>query len=284
MTSVPVVYGVNANKSEEWTTSVSRVPGTDQKANETNLKRTLLCVHSDDRTNSDDTESHYFVRFPTIYNVRRVNLLSTEIPNAEYVVNGTNNLIDFKYNNGADLVATLTPGNYTGATLAAEIETQLEDAAGSPGVFGVSFSETTSKLTITVSANTFELLLSSGDNLATSAWYLMGFDSGTDTGAVTEETSDGIVRLAGANFVYLQIAGMQTMLTTDGECNVFAKILLDVPPGSIAFNSFVSNGLEWPRAKDKIHELEITFADRDGSLFTFNKMPNSFTLEFLHER
>jgi hypothetical protein len=77
---------------------------------------------------------------------------------------------------------------------------------------------------------------------------------------------------------------MSTVRTTDGVSNVFAKIILDVAPSSIAFNTFVANDMVYENAKDMIKELEISFRTRNNTLVDFQGLPVSLTFEFLHER
>ena len=103
------------------------------------------------------------------------------------VVTGYNDTIDFN-EGGAEFTATLTAGDYTGAGLATEIDTQLtEEGAGS---YTISYNRVTSKFTLVKSAGTFQLLWSSGTNATTSAGDLIGFAvSADDTGALTY-TSD----------------------------------------------------------------------------------------------
>lgn len=62
----------------------------------------------------------------------------------------------------------------------------------------------------------------------------------------------------------------------------FAKVLLNVDTGEIAFNSFVSHPLIFPNAIDRIEYLDVMWVDDRGNLVDFGKVEHSFTLEFIH--
>jgi len=62
----------------------------------------------------------------------------------------------------------------------------------------------------------------------------------------------------------------------------FAKVLLDVDAGEIAFNSFVAHPLIFPNAIDRIEYLDVMWVDDRGNLVDFGKVEHSFTLEFIH--
>lgn len=99
------------------------------------------------------------------------------------ILTGYNDAIDFN-EGGSELNATLDEGAYTGAELATEIDTQLEDAGA--GSYTVTFNPITCKFTLTKSAGTFQLLWSSGTNAANNAGDVLGFVvSADDTGALT---------------------------------------------------------------------------------------------------
>jgi len=88
-----------------------------------------------------------------------------------------------------ELPATLTPGNYNGLTLAAEIKTQL-DVAGAL-TYTVTYDETIGKFTIAASGN-FELLWHSGTHNTEGQGVLLGF-AHTDLSGAATYTSDTAV-------------------------------------------------------------------------------------------
>ena len=53
------------------------------------------------------------------------------IPNSDYIINESNNLLHFRESSNELLVATITEGNYTSSELVSEIQTQLNNAGNS---------------------------------------------------------------------------------------------------------------------------------------------------------
>ena len=105
---------------------------------ESKLKRHVLSIDSRSRENfTTTTASNYTIRFPTISQVKKMKMLSTEIPNSQYVFRSTNNKIDLVDVGGGSTVyvVTITEGSYSAIELADEINLQL-NAAVSVG-FGI---------------------------------------------------------------------------------------------------------------------------------------------------
>ena len=69
-------------------------------------------------------------------------------------------------------------------------------------------------------------------------------------------------------------------LSTNNIKSIFAKLLLSDAPGNILYNQYVqlAEDIEYPIKT--LNELEISFFSPDGSLFDFNGVEHSFTLEF----
>lgn len=102
------------------------------------------------------------------------------------IVSGENDKIDFDEGAG-ELTATLTAAEYTGSSLVAEIQTQMNSAGAT---YTVTYSASTGKFTITKSAGTYKFLWSSGTNISTSTGRFIGFDISSDTGLTNSKTSD----------------------------------------------------------------------------------------------
>lgn len=102
-----------------------------------------------------------------------------------FVIDATNNKIDFKESGGgAELHATISSGTYTPTTLAAAIDAALT-AAGAVA-YTVSYSTTTGKWTITSAGAYLSILWLTGTNTAVSVASTIGFDPAADsTGGVT---------------------------------------------------------------------------------------------------
>lgn len=102
-----------------------------------------------------------------------------------FVINATNNKIDFKEaGGGAELTATIASGTYTPTTLAAAIKTALEDAGAA--TYTVTYSTSTGKWTIANDGAFLSILWLTGTNTATSVGSTLGHDITADsTGALT---------------------------------------------------------------------------------------------------
>lgn len=91
-------------------------------------------------------------------------------------------------------------------------------------------------------------------------------------------------------YIYLVLKGFKSMrhinqfngVTSFRDGDFFAKILLNVGTGEVAYNTFVSNPLIFLNALDKIEKLEIEWVDERGNTVDFNKVDHSFTLEIIH--
>lgn len=294
----------------------------DSTGYESNLQRTVLCIDSRDRTlpkmstsatltapsittmlsaNPSSLVSYprpnsYKVMFPTYFRVRRVRLLTTEMPNAQFPVRVGNNNIDWTDGTGTH-TAPIIPGAYTGTSLATAVATAMNLALGSPPApptYSATYNVDTGKITITAAA-VFTLLVQTGPSTlaGTAAWSIIGFDAFPVANVVAvpvagnfDATSFSVVKLNGESYIYMRVKTLQTMRTSDAcdGSNVFAKIVLDVPVGFMSFSNFVSNDLEWLNAKDVLRELDIDFVNHDGTPYDFQNVDHSFTLELLHQR
>lgn len=100
-----------------------------------------------------------------------------------FVIDSTNNKINFKHNGGSELTATITSGNYTVSELETEIDLRLTNAA-SANVFSVDYISSTGKWRITSTGSSFELLFGTGTNAANSIAFTIGFSEEDYTGSL----------------------------------------------------------------------------------------------------
>lgn len=126
---------------------------------------------------------------------------------AGVTIDSTNKYIDLNISGygGGTYVATLTGRNYTGATLATEIKTQL-DATGSSLTFTVTYSESTQKFTIAANGS-FNILWKTGthgsDNSDDHVGTLLGFDDSADDSSLQSYVSDIASSVATSGPVYI---------------------------------------------------------------------------------
>ena len=82
-------------------------------------------------------------------------------------------------------------------------------------------------------------------------------------------------------YIYLIIQGTSTVKDINESFDIFAKVQLNVPPGQVAYNTFISNPvvfLENPLRQ--IDQLKISWVDYQGNPVDFNFRNHSFAIEF----
>lgn len=111
-----------------------------------------ILVNSSDRDTTQYTNSYLFRHDVKggIQNAKMLTLRTYNIWDSSYVVNSNNNTMSFS--DGLTNVITLTQGNYTGTTLATELQTQLNNGV-SLATFTVTYTSSTNKFTIAASTS-----------------------------------------------------------------------------------------------------------------------------------
>lgn len=168
-------------------------------------KRVTIAVNSRDRNfgqNIDSNEFRWALRRP-LKDVTAIELVSGLVPADLYNINTGWNTFSFGEAGGlrAWRVA-LTPGQYTPAELAAELQLQLNGLAGAANTYTVAYSSVTKKLTITAATGTdsFTFYFRSGDPVDEFDVY---------TGSITQIKTPG--RIFGFDyFDYTSTAGSLT--------------------------------------------------------------------------
>jgi hypothetical protein len=91
------------------------------------------------------------------------------------------------------------------------------------------------------------------------------------------------ISLEGYNYIFLCSYGKETDLNVvynnTGIQNVFAKILLNEPPGHMCFNSFLSIDKVFNNPIPELSELTFTMYTPEGYLYNFNDTDYSLALE-----
>lgn len=181
-------------------------------------KSHILLLDSRDRINPTTTESNNCtLRIePAVGGFDKIELLNFTIPNIQYNIDSTNNLIYF--DDGSALTAALTSGAYNYISLPIEIKTQLEAVSGN--TFSVTYDENTYKITIAISAGTFSLTF--GTNTTNSAAGILGFQV-VDTAAASSHTSYNSINLSLPPYFYIQIPqlGVHVRSSLNGDWATF---------------------------------------------------------------
>jgi hypothetical protein len=248
------------------------------------LQRAIITVDSRSRENKDKTDpSNYTIRIPPTREIYAANLVSAEIPNSQYVINSSNNKIDFDDIGGGTGIhtATVVPGSYNAFDLAKAMDVALNAALGFvPGFhFLVTYEPPLQKIRITrVAGGNFSLLFGTGANKDFSIALKIGFIK-TDIINVVETTGPNVVNLSGENYVFLLIDNFQSVRTTENIKDVFAKIVWNVPPRFICYDSFVCNPIYFEEPIANLTQIRVRFVQQDGTFYDFNGLDHSFTIE-----
>lgn len=101
-----------------------------------------------------------------------------------------------------------------------------------------------------------------------------GIQTNTKMGVLTRS-----INLQGEDYCFLTCPQLDTMLNTGNVKNIFARISLDQPPGYVCFK-FLSNPKHFNTIPlDKLTDLDFSITYYDGTLYDFNDLDFSFTLE-----
>lgn len=251
------------------------------------FSRQIVSINSSDRIDAANTKSNDFTVYlkTPLLNVCAIKLISTITPNTQYVINASNNVIDFisRVLPGPVDTAysvTIAPGTYTATELANAINSAMNTALGAP--FGTIFTATYityfTKMRIDrIDGNQFILQFGTGPNASRSLAPLIGFLP-VDTAASTSLTGDQPVALMGDPFLYVTIKDIGTLINEPYK-DVFAKILLNVPPKSICYDSFASNAKIYRSPLTKLERFDVKYLTVKGDLYDFNSFDNSMILE-----
>lgn len=173
----------------------------------------ILHIRSVDRLTATDSPNSFSIDIPNTipHGIKSFKLLGYVFPNSIYNVNSTNQAFFITVNpSGTPSTATitLTPSNYTGATLAAHIQVQLR-ASGVTGAatFTCTYSTATNMITIAIGGgNTYQINFSHA-NTDDETYLLLGFAQNSTTTDQASTTSTNQIDLSGLRHVFINIDG-----------------------------------------------------------------------------
>jgi hypothetical protein len=295
------------------------------------LKRQVVNIDSRNRDDFElTTPSQYVVKLDApIKNIKSMKLISTEIPNSQYVINSKNNIIEWEQQPlvplGTPIImyqAPIVPGTYTGPALASAMDVAMHQNATDlstglpvppvvPGsIYSISYQTSIQKIRIVkipivpgVVSWRYRFNFKTGpngsDNLNRNPAKIMGFWPGYDTVWTADEPiaplpggnwvdtylavllSDEVVILSGENYCFLCIKGYPALRSTAKVGDVFGRIIWSSLPRNVVFNSYVSNYISFPKPISRLDKFEVSFIEPDGSLYQFNNVEHSFSIEML---
>jgi len=272
----------------------------DKKNNEI-VKSVYINIDSRDRNvNQYPNTNNYRIKLLNhkIKNIKKIELISAKIPKTNYIVNSTNNIIDF-VENSVNYTITLTEGNYTLSTLSTEIQNELNGLL-TANTYSVSIDSNTLKMTINRSSgtNSFSLLFASGSNADTidsdgqvikgsSSRILMGFNIADVTDTSGTITSQNLVNLQGENEIYIEINNFMGHIDTIKSDNnklkgkIFAVIDMNVNSNEIKYFNHNEKKIEkeYFPYMNNLGFLDIKFKDYYGNLYDFRGNDNTLLLK-----
>lgn len=261
----------------------------------------ILNVNSANRNNPlTTTPNAYTIGFAPLRRVRSMRLVSTEFTNSRYLIDSTNNKLDFSSSAGpgGTYVATLTAGHYASSDLVTELDLRLNAALGAAPstIFTVSYSATTSKFTIArVDGNTFALLLSSGTNASTSPLRELGLNRSDTATGLTTYTAPNCANLTGDDYTMMCIDGFGTLVDAARSTqqsrdrpmytpeSVHAKLIWNTPARYATTNSFAAATYVCPAPLSRLDTLRVSFYRPDGQVCDWNGVDHSFSLEVVSD-
>ena len=177
-------------------------------------------------------------------NIASVKVLEAQIPFSYYVFNSTNNT--FILNESAPVaphLVTIPEGNYTITEFVAALKLAL-DTSGGAGVYTVTYSSVTMKLTIsTTQVFNFDF----GTNTYTSPHQEMGFSIGVSQSGAGNILTSFAIMVTGPNYLYVNSTRLGSLielyLPASGNSTVrsgndgpqIAKIPVTAQPGGVMY-------------------------------------------------
>jgi len=175
-------------------------------------RKSHLYIDSRNAIDKGGTFSKFNYSFEGLSDVSKIKVLGVNMKLSNYVINTNNNLITFD-EGGADLIATLTVGNYSEALLAAEIATQMTTAGGT---YICTVNQNTLKYTITETTPTNFTLQTSSNNFP---YIELGFTNTDKTGAATY-TSDYVINLSPCDIYWINFNSIPSKTVIGGRGNI----------------------------------------------------------------
>jgi len=261
------------------------------KNNNNYIKEHFILIDSRDRNTNDypDTNNYQVDLNQDYKEILKVELISSNIPKTEYLINLSNNNLTFSVSSTTyDIQIPI--GNYDINTLATALQNAM-NAAGSGLSFTVSVISLTNKINISSTSN-FELLFNGGTELynqteraiykENSIGKILGF-SPTDLSGALTYTSDKQYNLHGPTYILLHISEFNNIDGLKSSVqDAFAKIPLDTSHNEYKFfknsNDYcVETVFSPPLAK--LSQLNVRFLNYDGSFYDFGGLEHSFLIK-----
>lgn len=266
-------------------------------------------ISSFDRNISTEATNAFRWRFPNaLRDITEMSLVGGVVPiPVTNMFAQSNQKYNYSYNKFTALIGattytiTIPPGNYTNASFATALKTQLDAATGGAVTFTVGINSLTGVLDVTASAGTFSFLFGTGayvdriDTMtgailkANSPAIMMGFAPATDYASTgTALSSPNAVDMALINsriYMYLNYDTTQDMIS-------FGRGLGRREPSAIIYMDTTQNDRKYlnketysplivqkPAPLARVNALEIRFEDMFGNPIDFGNKEVHLALE-----
>ena len=178
--------------------------------------------------------------------------------NTQYPINSNNNTFIFQENDTAtNITATLTPGNYTGSSIATELQTQMNSVGSN--TYSVSYDSGTGKLIISETLpDNFKLV---------SINEIFGFEIMTSFEAT--RTGDNPAVLSGVEYVDLMLPSLisNNVSTNNNRNGIIKRIPLDLPWGSLIVYKSQESDQSVIINKEYLNNIQVRLLNPDGTVF-----------------
>jgi hypothetical protein len=116
-----------------------------------------------------------------------------------------------------------------------------------------------------------------------SSSLFLGTDGIIHDGEITfTRTNNRPVILSGENYIFMTSPQLESMFALENVTNIFGKLQLAASPGTVIFNSFISNPVVYEDAPlTLLTEFEFSFREFDNSEVNFNDVDHSFCIEIV---
>lgn len=105
------------------------------------------------------------------------------------------------------------------------------------------------------------------------------FETSTNALGQPINITNNALQMSGVNYIIMVADPIKTYTTLGKIKNAFAKIILCDSPGRILYNTYVNMFHTFDSPLNELKDLTVSFYNPDGTLFDFNGIDHSYTLE-----
>ena len=273
-------------------TDFKKLVDSSYKNNNNYIKEDYLLIDSRDRNQIDYPDpNNYQIDLTEEYReILSVSLISSNVPKSQYLINTSNNVLNFIDSNSTTYEIKIPIGNYTIGELTTQIQNSM-NASGTTDTYVVSFDSKTNKVTISTTGN-FQLLFNGGTEKyndserniykENSIGKLIGFTI-TDLSGSNTYTSQNQYNLNGPTYILLHINELNNLDGIQNSIkNAYAKIPLDTNQNEYKFfkeSNDYNVITEFSPPLARLSQLNIRFLNYDNTLYDFGGLEHTFLLK-----